>query len=137
MIEAGLALILVVLAMFDSWLTAKRIRRYGRAVELNGAIRRLAKWLGPEVGAGVGIFFPTLCLIDLCVLFHLTWVLGVLVGARGRFFYTQLQSLQFEKQVTELAARLKAASTSPDPAPPSSGAPSHDVEHDKRPGTLS
>jgi len=97
-----LALIYFSLCTFDSWITRKRLIRYGPSVEGNEVIRNLATAKGPEVATYVGIILPSI-LITL-VLVALDWpiVLSGLIGYRIRMFINQFQSLQFEKEARRI-----------------------------------
>jgi hypothetical protein len=96
-----LAFILFALATFDTWLTAKRIRTYGKWVELHGGVRLFAKLFGPEMGAVLGIMIPTLLWVLFAKAFNLTWLLALIVGLRARFCWIQLESLVFEKTLRQ------------------------------------
>jgi hypothetical protein len=96
-----LAFILFGLATFDTFLTSRRIRTYGKWVELNGLIRRLVKWFGPEAGSILGILGPTLLWVLCAKAFNATWLVALLVGLRARFCWIQLESLVFEKALRQ------------------------------------
>ena len=101
MIFTILAFILFALATFDTWLTAKRIRTYGKWVELNRVIRICTKLVGPELGTVLGIMVPTLLWVLCAKAFNVTWILALLVGLRARFCWIQLESLVFEKTLRQ------------------------------------
>lgn len=130
------AVLLFVLAGFDTWLTQRRISRYGIGVELNRAIRWLSNKIGPEFAAVLGVMTPATALIAIALIAHLQWVLPLLVGFRLRQFFVQCESLAFERDIRHFADELKSASISPAHHPPSMVAPPASVEH-KKPGTLS
>lgn len=97
------------LAAFDAWLTRRRMKDYGVNVELNRTIRFAAEHLGVEFGPVVAITGIAALQSYLCTYFGLDWVLGILIGIRGKLFMIQLASLRFEKQAKEIRARLKKA----------------------------
>lgn len=120
-----LAGLVFLFAVFDEWLTERRITKYGVNVELNAAIRWLCQKLGIGLGVAVGIIIPTLALLYLALIFHLTTFLAFLVGFRFRLFMIQCESIVFEKQIKKFAAEINAASSGPhQPSLPGSSAPS-------------
>lgn len=133
MVTETFAIILFLLAAFDAWLTAQRITRYGLKVELNAAIRWLASKFGPELGAFIGVAAPATAVVGVSLMFHLQWVLALLVGFRARAFFVQIESMVFEKQIKEFAASINAASSSGSHRPPSTVAPSDEVEPKQTP----
>lgn len=97
------------LAAFDAWLTRRRMLDYGVNVELNRTIRWAATVLGPEFGPALAICGIAAAQSALCVHFNIDWILGFLIGVRGKLFMIQLASLRFEKQAKEIRARLQKA----------------------------
>lgn len=96
-------------ASFDAWLTRRRVNDYGIAVELNPSIRKAYACFGD---IGLVVMIAGMAAIQSAVFssFHLDWVLGILIGIRGKLFLIQLQSIQFEKQVKAFKASLTKAS---------------------------
>lgn len=85
------------LGVFDAWLTCRRIKDYGPAVETNKSIRKMAHHLGPQIAAVVGVMVPTVSIAFLLWLFQLPIVLALLVGFNFKRFDIQLASLEYEK----------------------------------------
>jgi hypothetical protein len=127
-----LAIVLFLLSGFDAWITQSRIRKYGPTVELNRAISKLSTVVGPELGAILGVMVPSTALIVLCLMAHLQWVLGMMIGFRLRAFFVQVESIVFEKQIREFADSLKSASISGSHAHPSCVAPLFDDKVEPR-----
>lgn len=84
---------------FDAWLTNARMNKYGADVELTPAIRKMAKAISPEFATIVGILAPSTAVCALCFLFRAPVIVALLLGFRLHFFYIQLQSIAFEKQL--------------------------------------
>src|SRR5437879_619164 len=93
-----LALANLGIGAFDAYLTQRRMKDYGFDIELNKAIRWIATQTGPETAAYIGIIIPTFLQSLVGLAFNLPSALALLVGFRARFFWTQWQSLKFEKQ---------------------------------------
>jgi len=90
--------LLFILAVFDCWLTNKRIKRYGTGIELNRAVNWLADYVGSEIASYALILLPTLLWV-LLAKFIGTWIVILLVGMRLRFFWIQAESLIFEERI--------------------------------------
>jgi hypothetical protein len=94
-----LALLNFLLAVFDTWLTGRRIKDYGPQVELNRFVRYLSTRLGPELGTLIGILGPVSLQTILFVSLNWPVALGILIGLRLKLFWIQLLSMAFEKDV--------------------------------------
>jgi hypothetical protein len=103
---AVLTILCLLLAAFDCVITEKRIRKYGVQVELNAGIRWLATKLGAPMGSYIGVLLPAVAFIAVCISFRAPSVLALMVGFRGRAFFNQVESVIFEKQITEFAKSL-------------------------------
>ena len=90
------------LGTFDTWLTQRRITDYGVTVELNGLIRKLSTYLGPMLGAILGVMVPVFCLTYLLYYFNMPVLLALLVGFNLKRFEIQFASLMFEKQAKNI-----------------------------------
>src|SRR5271169_5555209 len=102
-----LATLLFFLAAFDAWLTVKRMNEYGLEVELNKWIKWLATRMGPELGCVVGILVPALLQVLFCNAFGLTWLIGILVGLRLRYWWIQLESIAIERMLKKAVKENK------------------------------
>lgn len=103
-----LAALNFLLAIFDTWLTARRIRDYGVKVETNGLIRFLSTHVGPELGALLGVTIPAAMWTYLLVDLHLPVALALLVGWNLKRFDRQLASLEFEKKAGNVSELIDA-----------------------------
>lgn len=114
----SLAITYFLLCTFDSWITRKRLIKYGPQVEGNEVIRNLATTKGPEVATYVGIILPSV-LVTL-VLVALDWPIPLagLIGYRIRMFVNQVQSLQFEKEARRIKDAINSRSSGDDTHPP-------------------
>src|SRR5712664_4062523 len=97
-----LLLIYFSLCCFDSWITRKRLIKYGPNVECNEIIRNLATTKGPEAAVYVGIILPSILITLILVALDWPLVLAGLIGYRVRMFINQFQSLQFEKEARRI-----------------------------------
>jgi|SRR6266436_1329110 len=101
-----LAFLYFSLCTFDSWITRKRLIKYGPQVEGNEVIRNIATTKGPEVATYIGIILPSILITLVLVVLDWPIVLGGLIGYRIRMFVNQLQSLQFEKEARRIKENI-------------------------------
>lgn len=101
-----LTIINFLLGGFDAWLSLRRMRLFGLAVELNDAIRWLSAILGKEFGVVLGIAVPVTAQCVLCLMFHWTIILALLVGFRVRLFVDQLNSFKLEAALLKEQRKL-------------------------------
>lgn len=101
-----LVLLNLALAGFDAYLSGRRIREYSVSVELNAVIRKLARTLGPELGATVGVLIPAAGMIGLFAFFKWAIPLALLAGYRLHMFVIQLQSIAFEAECRAIKKKL-------------------------------
>jgi hypothetical protein len=94
------------LAIFDCWLTRRRILDYGVNIELNSFIRHLVNKSNTEVGVTVGVMLPVFLLTALFGWLNWPIAFAIMIGMRLKSFIGQVQSLQFESQVKEIKKRL-------------------------------
>src|ERR1700678_326095 len=94
------------LAVFDAWLTRRRILDYGVNIELNSFIRHLVNSINTEVGVTVGVMLPVFLLTALFGWLNGSIAFAIMIGMRLKSFIGQVQSLQFESQVKEIKKRL-------------------------------
>jgi hypothetical protein len=87
------------LSAFDARLTAARIARYGKHVELNEWIQKMSTALGPYVASYLAILGPAIAVVAACLYFNQPLLLGVYLGMRLKQFHYQLLSLIFEKRL--------------------------------------
>ena len=104
------------LAVFDTWLTRRRINDYGVDIELNSFIRKLVRKSNVETGVIVGIMGPVFLWTALFGWLGWEIAFAIMIGMRLKSFIGQVQSLQFEHQVKAIKKRLDdmgSESTSP------------------------
>ena len=101
-----LTIAVFLMAAFDARLTARRISAYGPKVELNEAIANLSTRIGSEGAALLGIMLPNAIIIGLCYAANWPTVLAILAGFKIRYFWNQIQSLKFEKQIKAITKEL-------------------------------
>ena len=94
------------LAIFDCWLTRRRILDYGVNIELNSFIRRCVNNSNSEIGVTVGVMLPVVLLTALFVWLNWPIAFAIMIGMRLKAFFGQVQSLQFESQVKAIRKRL-------------------------------
>lgn len=94
------------LAVFDAWLTRRRINDYGVDIELNSFIRKLVRKSNVETGVIVGIMGPVFLWTALFGWLNWPIAFAIMIGMRLKSFIGQVQSLQFESQVKEIKKRL-------------------------------
>lgn len=96
MLNFGLALATLALAVFDVWFSRRRILKYGAAVELNAELKKAAETGKLDLILLIRIVLPTAVLVGVGVAFNLTTALGFYLGFRTALFYFQLLSIKFE-----------------------------------------
>ena len=113
-----LALINFGLAVFDAWLTRRRILRYGVQVEGTSYIKPLVTDLGVETGVGLGILLPAFLTTLIFVALDWPIALALLVGYRTRYFIIQIQSMLFEREARKLQKEINLRGNGGLPPPP-------------------
>ena len=103
-----LVILYFLLACFDAWLTRRRIRDYGIRVELNTLLQWIIVHTNLEVALFIGILLPSVALCGLCLLFNSPLILAVFVGFRARWFWLQIESLAFERELKRFKSKLDA-----------------------------
>jgi hypothetical protein len=101
-----LAILNFLLALFDSHLTARRMRQYGDQIEVNGFIKWLSTKVGPDFAAFIGV--PCMAMVQngICMYFGWGLLLAFLTGVRFKLWTFQLQSLIFEKKLRKFKEHL-------------------------------
>ncbi len=103
---ALLAGVNIALAVFDAWLTRRRILDYGVNIEMNRFIKRCVNNSNPEVGVTVGVMLPVVLLTALFGWLNWPIAFAIMIGARLKMFHNQCQSLMFEHQLRQVKKRL-------------------------------
>lgn len=83
------ALLFLLLAVYDAWFTSKRIPQLGIEAEFNPLIRWLSYKYGIVTGIYVGVLAPTVVILTLGIYFPA--ILIYLFGARTTLFAFQLK----------------------------------------------
>lgn len=79
------------LALFDAWITSKRIPQLGIEAEYNPLIRWLSYRFGIKTGIYVGVLIPTGIILTLAHWFPCTLI--YLLGCRTTLFAFQVKSM--------------------------------------------
>lgn len=115
-----LAILNIILAGFDAWLTSQRMKRYGLDVELDSTTKKLAALLGKDFGPALAIYIPAT--VQSFLFTYLAWpaILGIFVGFRLSKFWMQLRSIQFERDLRQFKHALDTGrrSSNSGPTPP-------------------
>jgi hypothetical protein len=88
-----LSIVFVGLCAFDAWFSARQMRLFGIAVELNRFVRFLCGRFGIEIGAIIGVGGPSVALLALSLIFHAEVPLALIVGFRFALFLKQVIQL--------------------------------------------
>lgn len=108
-------------AIFDIWITRRRVIKWGPQVELNPLAQWLYKNFGADLGTAWGILIPQLLVLFLASQLPQTLIVfAFYVGWRLHRMQLQYRSLEFEKKVIKRMETMAASPLPPDVATPSS-----------------
>jgi|SRR5271157_3614278 len=94
------------LSIFDSYISHKRIKKFGPLAEVNLALRQVAEDFGVASSVAVGLIYNLLVLAILCY-FNLSLWLAFWVGAKFGLALMQLKSLQMETYVERVLFKFQ------------------------------
>lgn len=120
-----MAIVVCLLAVYDSSVTQRRIQKYGLDVELNPTIHWLTPRVGLDVAIALGIMIPTLAIASVLAKMDWTtplamWLGAKLITARYQMISTRLEA-EMDEQLRSRSTEMAASSLPPEDSRP--GAP--------------
>lgn len=95
------------LGCYDTFVTRRRMKYFGKNFELNYLIKFLSTYLGPDLASVIGVLGPCVGWTYIFCYFNLPVALALMVGFGLKRFEIQLTSLQFEKNALQIQKMMK------------------------------
>ena len=117
----------LLLGIYDTYLTQRRIKLFGPWIELNWLVRELATQTGPTLAAIIGVLGPVVVWTAGLVYFKFPVFLALLAGINLKRFEMQLASTELEQKF-----RLESASLPDGESTPQSSRSKFYVNHQRK-----